>query len=172
MWYTNISLYLYIHNIFIKISFVSFVLFTWSSVLNTNAECMLSLTPEPRIFVLFKYLSHSTVPKEPWPFFLQGRKWWMNADEPWQALACCMEIANASRAPDYTKYISYFPVHQVQTQCVFNKCCSVCASELWSFWALLECWKDGLLANKMNLQLPDGTKFYSNFNMLLIVFKG
>ncbi|RXN20383.1 DNA-directed RNA mitochondrial [Labeo rohita] len=43
---------------------------------------------------------------------LQGRKWWMNADEPWQALACCMEIANASRSPDHTKFISYFPVHQ------------------------------------------------------------
>ncbi|XP_043078990.1 DNA-directed RNA polymerase, mitochondrial [Puntigrus tetrazona] len=43
---------------------------------------------------------------------LDGRKWWMNADEPWQALACCMEIANASRSPDHTKFISYFPVHQ------------------------------------------------------------
>ncbi|KTG04718.1 hypothetical protein cypCar_00027975, partial [Cyprinus carpio] len=48
--------------------------------------------------------SHSSI--------LQGRKWWMNADEPWQALACCMEIANASRSPDHTKFISYFPVHQ------------------------------------------------------------
>ncbi|CAB1324425.1 unnamed protein product, partial [Coregonus sp. 'balchen'] len=26
---------------------------------------------------------------------LNGKKWWQNADEPWQALACCMEIANA-----------------------------------------------------------------------------
>ncbi|XP_005170579.2 DNA-directed RNA polymerase, mitochondrial [Danio rerio] len=43
---------------------------------------------------------------------LDGRKWWMNADEPWQALACCMEIANASRSPDHHKFISYFPVHQ------------------------------------------------------------
>ncbi|XP_052394383.1 DNA-directed RNA polymerase, mitochondrial isoform X1 [Carassius gibelio] len=48
--------------------------------------------------------SHSSI--------LQGRKWWMNADEPWQALACCMEIANASRSPDHTTFISYFPVHQ------------------------------------------------------------
>ncbi|MGH0156447.1 UNVERIFIED_CONTAM: hypothetical protein FKN15_031511 [Acipenser sinensis] len=45
---------------------------------------------------------------------LTGRKWWMNADEPWQALACCIEIANASRSPDHTEYISYFPVHQVE----------------------------------------------------------
>ncbi|XP_040273449.1 DNA-directed RNA polymerase, mitochondrial [Bufo bufo] len=43
---------------------------------------------------------------------LTGRKWWMEADEPWQTLACCMEVANASRSPDPAKYISYFPVHQ------------------------------------------------------------
>uniref|UniRef100_A0A667X041 DNA-directed RNA polymerase n=1 Tax=Myripristis murdjan TaxID=586833 RepID=A0A667X041_9TELE len=43
---------------------------------------------------------------------LNGKKWWMNADEPWQALACCMEIANAVRSPDPTRFISHFPVHQ------------------------------------------------------------
>lgn len=43
---------------------------------------------------------------------LNGKKWWMNADEPWQALACCMEIANAVRSPDPVKFISHFPVHQ------------------------------------------------------------
>ncbi|KAI8507836.1 hypothetical protein Bbelb_140760 [Branchiostoma belcheri] len=43
---------------------------------------------------------------------MTGRKWWMTADEPWQALACCMEIANAVRSPDPQAYISHFPVHQ------------------------------------------------------------
>uniref|UniRef100_A0A3Q3K9W5 DNA-directed RNA polymerase n=1 Tax=Monopterus albus TaxID=43700 RepID=A0A3Q3K9W5_MONAL len=43
---------------------------------------------------------------------LNGKKWWMNADEPWQTLACCMEIAKAVRSPDPTKFISHFPVHQ------------------------------------------------------------
>lgn len=47
-------------------------------------------------------------------FFPQGNKWWMNADEPWQALACCMEIANAVRSPDPPQFISHFPVHQVK----------------------------------------------------------
>ncbi|KAJ8362376.1 hypothetical protein AAFF_G00376160 [Aldrovandia affinis] len=42
----------------------------------------------------------------------QGRKWWMSVDEPWQTLACCMEIAAASRSPDHTRFISHFPVHQ------------------------------------------------------------
>ncbi|KAK2507039.1 hypothetical protein MC885_017042 [Smutsia gigantea] len=43
---------------------------------------------------------------------LQGRKWWMEADEPWQALACCMEITQAVRAPDPAAHVSHFPVHQ------------------------------------------------------------
>uniref|UniRef100_A0A8C8A170 DNA-directed RNA polymerase n=1 Tax=Oryzias sinensis TaxID=183150 RepID=A0A8C8A170_9TELE len=43
---------------------------------------------------------------------LHGRKWWMNADEPWQALACCMEIARAARSSDPAKFVSHFPVHQ------------------------------------------------------------
>uniref|UniRef100_A0A6Q2XNU6 DNA-directed RNA polymerase n=1 Tax=Esox lucius TaxID=8010 RepID=A0A6Q2XNU6_ESOLU len=43
---------------------------------------------------------------------LNGKKWWQNADEPWQALACCMEITNAIRSPDPTQFISHFPVHQ------------------------------------------------------------
>lgn len=36
----------------------------------------------------------------------------MSADEPWQTLATCIEIANAVRSPDHTKYISHHPVHQ------------------------------------------------------------
>ncbi|KAG9266660.1 DNA-directed RNA polymerase, mitochondrial [Astyanax mexicanus] len=43
---------------------------------------------------------------------LTGRGWWMSADEPWQCLACCKEIASAHRSPDHTEFISYFPVHQ------------------------------------------------------------
>ncbi|XP_068836753.1 DNA-directed RNA polymerase, mitochondrial isoform X11 [Capricornis sumatraensis] len=43
---------------------------------------------------------------------MTGRKWWMEADEPWQTLACCMEIARVVHSPDPTTYISHFPVHQ------------------------------------------------------------
>ncbi|CAI9552467.1 unnamed protein product [Staurois parvus] len=43
---------------------------------------------------------------------MTGRKWWMEADEPWQTLACCMEIAKAVRSSDPAKYISHIPVHQ------------------------------------------------------------
>ncbi|XP_036280950.1 DNA-directed RNA polymerase, mitochondrial isoform X2 [Pipistrellus kuhlii] len=43
---------------------------------------------------------------------MTGRRWWAEADEPWQALACCMEIARAVRAPSPAAYVSHFPVHQ------------------------------------------------------------
>ncbi|KAL0611685.1 DNA-directed RNA polymerase, mitochondrial [Plecturocebus cupreus] len=52
---------------------------------------------------------HLTVPP---PLSPQGRKWWMDSEEPWQTLACCMEIAKAVRSSDPAAYISHLPVHQ------------------------------------------------------------
>ncbi|XP_077834825.1 DNA-directed RNA polymerase, mitochondrial isoform X19 [Macaca mulatta] len=43
---------------------------------------------------------------------MTGRKWWMGAEEPWQTLACCMEVANAVRCSDPAAYVSHLPVHQ------------------------------------------------------------
>lgn len=43
---------------------------------------------------------------------MEGRCWWHTSDEPWQTLACCMEIAKAVRSPDPAEYVSHFPVHQ------------------------------------------------------------
>ncbi|KAH8413246.1 hypothetical protein KR009_009118 [Drosophila setifemur] len=43
---------------------------------------------------------------------LTGRMWWSKSDEPWQTLACCMEIANVHRCPDPAAYLSRFPIHQ------------------------------------------------------------
>lgn len=31
---------------------------------------------------------------------LDGKGWWKESEEPWQTLACCMEIAKAIRSPD------------------------------------------------------------------------
>lgn len=31
---------------------------------------------------------------------LDGKMWWTQSDEPWQTLACCIEIANAVRSPN------------------------------------------------------------------------
>lgn len=43
---------------------------------------------------------------------LHGKGWWTNSEEPWQTLACCMEIANIVRSGDVVNYKSHFPVHQ------------------------------------------------------------
>lgn len=39
----------------------------------------------------------------------------MSGDDPWQVLACCMEIANAVHSENPDAYISHLPVHQVQS---------------------------------------------------------
>lgn len=43
---------------------------------------------------------------------LTGRQWWKKADEPWQCLATCIELASALRSPDPTQYISHLPCQQ------------------------------------------------------------
>ncbi|KAF2690504.1 DNA/RNA polymerase [Lentithecium fluviatile CBS 122367] len=43
---------------------------------------------------------------------LVGRRWWTRAEDPWQCLACCMELKNALDSPDPTRFISRLPVHQ------------------------------------------------------------
>ncbi|KAF1839411.1 DNA/RNA polymerase [Decorospora gaudefroyi] len=43
---------------------------------------------------------------------LDGRRWWAKAEDPWQCLACCMELKNALDSPDPTRYLSQLPVHQ------------------------------------------------------------
>ncbi|KHJ41098.1 DNA-directed RNA polymerase, partial [Trichuris suis] len=44
---------------------------------------------------------------------LDGRRWWTKSEEPWQTLACCMEIANALNCPEGPDhYVSHFPIHQ------------------------------------------------------------
>ncbi|KAK5641981.1 hypothetical protein RI129_010528 [Pyrocoelia pectoralis] len=43
---------------------------------------------------------------------LTGKMWWAESEEPWQTLACCMEIAKAYRSENSEDYLSHFPVHQ------------------------------------------------------------
>jgi DNA-directed RNA polymerase len=43
---------------------------------------------------------------------LTGRRWWTKAEDPWQCLACCMELKNALDSPDPTRFLSRLPVHQ------------------------------------------------------------
>jgi DNA-directed RNA polymerase len=43
---------------------------------------------------------------------LEGERWWVGAEDPWQCLACCMELKHALDSPDPTRYMSQLPVHQ------------------------------------------------------------
>ncbi|KAH8750820.1 DNA-dependent RNA polymerase [Diaporthe sp. PMI_573] len=43
---------------------------------------------------------------------LKGKRWWLEAEDPWQCLAACMELTAALESPDPTKFISSLPVHQ------------------------------------------------------------
>ncbi|KAF2268720.1 DNA/RNA polymerase [Lojkania enalia] len=43
---------------------------------------------------------------------LRGNRWWSKAEDPWQCLACCIELKNALDSPDPTRFVSHLPVHQ------------------------------------------------------------
>jgi DNA-directed RNA polymerase, mitochondrial len=43
---------------------------------------------------------------------LDGKKWWLTAEDPWQCLATCFELTRALESPDPTKFVSRLPVHQ------------------------------------------------------------
>jgi DNA-directed RNA polymerase len=43
---------------------------------------------------------------------LEGDRWWLKAEDPWQCLATCKEIAGALRSPNPEEFVSHMPVHQ------------------------------------------------------------
>lgn len=43
---------------------------------------------------------------------LRGNRWWLNAEDPWQCLACCMEIYRAIKSGDPESYVCHLPIHQ------------------------------------------------------------
>ena len=43
---------------------------------------------------------------------LNGNKWWLKAEDPWQCLAACIELRNALDSPDPQQFISHLPIHQ------------------------------------------------------------
>jgi DNA-directed RNA polymerase len=43
---------------------------------------------------------------------LHGKRWWLEAEDPWQCLAACCELRNALQLPDPTQYPSRLPIHQ------------------------------------------------------------
>lgn len=43
---------------------------------------------------------------------LDGKRWWLKAEDPWQCLAACNELKAALDLPDPARYISQLPIHQ------------------------------------------------------------
>jgi DNA-directed RNA polymerase len=44
---------------------------------------------------------------------LEGGRWWLEAEDPFQCLAACLDIRNSIKSGSPETYISYLPVHQV-----------------------------------------------------------
>ncbi|KAF8074247.1 hypothetical protein N665_1117s0003 [Sinapis alba] len=43
---------------------------------------------------------------------LEGKRWWLNAEDPFQCLAACMNLSEALRSPFPEAAISHIPIHQ------------------------------------------------------------
>ncbi|KAI3726194.1 hypothetical protein L1987_65991 [Smallanthus sonchifolius] len=43
---------------------------------------------------------------------LDGERWWLNAEDPFQCLAVCINLAEALRSPSPETVVSHIPVHQ------------------------------------------------------------
>ncbi|KAK2054408.1 DNA-dependent RNA polymerase [Colletotrichum caudatum] len=43
---------------------------------------------------------------------LDGNRWWLTAEDPWQCLAACYELKAALESPEPTKFVSHLPIHQ------------------------------------------------------------
>ncbi|KAL9073286.1 MAG: hypothetical protein Q9157_004799 [Trypethelium eluteriae] len=43
---------------------------------------------------------------------LDGNRWWLTAEDPWQTLAASFELTRALDSPDPASYISHLPIHQ------------------------------------------------------------
>lgn len=44
---------------------------------------------------------------------LEGKRWWLNAEDPFQCLAVCMNLTDALRSLSPETFISHIPIHQV-----------------------------------------------------------
>lgn len=46
---------------------------------------------------------------------LEGNRWWLGAEDPFQCLATCINLTEAMRSPSPETTISYMPIHQVNS---------------------------------------------------------
>ena len=52
---------------------------------------------------------------------LEGRRWWLNAEDPFQFLAACINLTEALRSSSPEMTISHIPVHQVYFHSMSSK---------------------------------------------------
>lgn len=45
---------------------------------------------------------------------LNGNRWWLNAEDPLQCLAACINLSEALKSPSPHTVISHLPIHQVE----------------------------------------------------------
>lgn len=50
---------------------------------------------------------------------LEGSRWWLGAEDPFQCLAVCIDLSEALRSPSPETTISHMPVHQVLVSLFF-----------------------------------------------------
>ena len=43
---------------------------------------------------------------------LNGRRWWLQAEDPWQCLAACIELHTALQSPEPSRFVSHLAIHQ------------------------------------------------------------
>lgn len=55
---------------------------------------------------------------------LEGNRWWLEAEDPFQCLATCIDIRNALLSGNPETYESYLPVHQVYILASIQRTCS------------------------------------------------
>lgn len=51
---------------------------------------------------------------------IEGRRWWLNAEDPFQCLAACIDLSNALKSPSPEDAFSHIPVHLVSSLVIGN----------------------------------------------------
>ena len=79
---------------------------------------------------------------------VDGKRWWIDAEDPFQCVAACISLSDALRSPSSHYVISYLPIHQVITGHILN---IICISVILTLY-----WYTGNILNMKNI--------YSNLN--------
>lgn len=90
---------------------------------------------------------------------LEGRRWWLKAEDPFQCLAVCINLTEALRSSSPETFISHIPVHQVPTLLfhIILPMSYLCIKLICLDWILIILWaKD----NKFKLRISHGYVFF------------